>query len=140
MDSQPNNKVRNKKGVNTMMRFVKQSVCSSCKKTAIVYQTESGYIFHCLNCGKHLVEVDPTLYQDSVKQAMMGILKRLRPTEDLETLIPKTAGWRDVLVTILGLIDVQNLENERFRKFFRENHMDKEPQLSFYHMLKRTKS
>jgi hypothetical protein len=122
-----------------MMRFVKQSPCSSCRKTAIIYQTENGYIFHCFNCGKHLTEIDPALHQDSVKQAMIGILKRLRPEEDLEKLIPKTAVWRDVLVTILGLIDVQNLENERFRKFFKENHMDKEPQLSFYHMLKRVK-
>ena len=119
------------------MKFIKQSPCSSCRRTAIIYKSEEGFVFHCFNCGKHLKEVDPTLYKDMIRGSMMAILKRLRPNEDIEKKIPETAVWQDILVTILGIIDVNNLENERFRKFFKENHQDNEPQLSFFHMLKR---
>lgn len=119
------------------MKIVKQTKCSVCGRTgAIVYQPQDSnrYNLYCFSCGRKEGEIKPELYQDVVMGAMLAILGRIN--QDAVKKVPKTATWRDVQVTILGLLDVQALENARFRKFFREHTEKDSLQLSFYHLLK----
>lgn len=118
------------------MKFIKQTRCSACKGVAVVYKPKDNYEFHCFGCGEHRKDVDPERHPDIIKEAFFAILIRLYPEKDWKTAIPETANWRDLQIAALGMIDLNALERERFRRFFRENHGDEALQLSFYHLLK----
>lgn len=117
-------------------KLVKVIRCSNCRGEAVVYSDGKAYNLYCFSCGRKAEDIDPLNYRDLMTGAMLAILQKLCPNDDIGTLVPKTVGWRDIQITIFGVLDVNALEQARFRKFFHENYSEEDLQLSFYHLLK----
>ena len=118
-------------------KLIKVCKCSNCRRQAVIYQQDIRnrvYTMYCFACDTRKVGIDPLQYPDVFKQALLAVVDRLRyKKED----IPETADWRDIQISLLGMIDVRNLELFNLRKFFTRNAGKENEQLNFYHLLKR---
>ena len=118
-------------------KFIKVCRCPHCRGEAVIFQADLArpvYSMYCFGCDSRNVGVDPLLYPDIFKAALISIVERLRYKKEE---IPSTASWKDVQVALLGMIDVRNLELFNLRKFFEGKAKAEHEQLNFYHLLKR---